>query len=168
MTIVKDVAWSRNPSILCSPAQLEKQMFSLQLVHLADGCKFLLLCFVLVLVPLVLCPLLHRKALWGATCSDRVCPPESRYWLGPLGTTLIKTTGTWLEARRSVFCSLRWWSQSVMWVFGFFFPLKFYIKQFSEEGVYEYYYFCCLFHWLCICMLAEPPLLPPVLSPLVW
>lgn len=55
-----------------------------------------------------------------------------------------------------------------MWVFGFFvFPSKFYIKQVSEEGVYEYYYFCCLFHWLCICMLAELPLLPLVLFLLV-
>jgi len=32
-------------------------MFRLQLVYLADGCKLLLLCFVMVLVPLVLCSL---------------------------------------------------------------------------------------------------------------
>lgn len=51
-------------------------------------------------------------------------------------------------------------------VFGFFFPSEFYIKQFSEEGAYEYYYFGCLFCWLCVCMLAEPPLLPLVLSSL--
>lgn len=88
-------------------------------------------------------PLLPWKALWGTVYSDRVRPPELSFWLGPLGTALIRITGTWLEARRSVFCSLLWWSQSVMWVFGIFFPFKFYIKKLSD---YEHYFFCWLFH----------------------
>lgn len=69
-------------------------------------------CSVLASVPPVLCP--AAVMLGGplaAVCSDRIRPLESRYWLGPLGTTLIKIMTTWLGAACSVLCSVLWWSE---------------------------------------------------------
>lgn len=63
-------------------------------------------------------------------------------WPGPLGTTSIKTTGTWLGARRSVFCSLLWWPQSVMCMFGVLFILGFILNNsLKRECVNTYFFF---------------------------
>lgn len=133
-----------------------------QLGYLADGCKFL---FILCFLPCVL-SLLHWGALLVSYGLRLSLSSSAEMLVGTSGHYSNKNNRNLIRSQKIcvVFTAL---VVSVIWVFGFFCPFKFYIKQFSEEGVCEYCYFCCLFHWLCTCMLAKPPLLPLVLSLLV-
>lgn len=99
--------------------------------------------------------LLLWKASWGAYVLRETLSSRVKNWPGPLGTASIKITGTWLRARRSVFCSLLWWPQSVMWVLGVLFILDFRLNNSVKRECINIIF---LFHWLCIYMLDEPPI----------